>query len=168
MLTEWSLNKERGACYDLQMSSVTWLHGTTAIVLCAAAVACYGKAIVDPTDSSGGGGSSASSSSSQGGSSSSSSSSQGGAGADPSCGVPPVPPGPFEFCGGSSASSGTGPNACTTILCDSAGGSWDTTCSGTTCECSYELEVWCTCELSGPEQFCDGITPACCPYPWAD
>jgi hypothetical protein len=110
-------------------------------------VACGGIAVIDP--GSGGSGGEGGSSSTEGGS--------------PLCSTPP-PVGTPVFCGGSAV--GGGGTLCTTSVCDEAGNTWTSDCSATACVCSFNFATECTCALTSPGQFCDGVTPTCCPAPF--
>jgi len=54
---------------------------------------------------------------------------------------------------------------CASANCDQGGHTWWSTCTGNTCECEYDDQLICTCEIAGG--FCN-TQPTCCPSPpWA-
>ena len=65
----------------------------------------------------------------------------------------------------SGCSSGASGHQCATAECDEAGNTWEQTCEGTACVCSFNGNSLCVCQLNGEGDFC-GSTPKCCPAPW--
>ena len=130
-------------CYaGATMGCTKGLGAWAAAVTLVIAIGCGGKAIVDEHLGTGG---------------------QGGDDGSPLCATP-EPNGSLYECG-SSTSSGSG--SCSTILCDSDGKGWESSCSGNACNCNFNHnEVNCTCVQSGGGSFCDGVTPSCCPAPF--
>jgi hypothetical protein len=50
--------------------------------------------------------------------------------------------------GGSAAAGGGGPQSCTASCQDSTGDRWAADCSGSTCTCTYNGKLPCTCTMT--------------------
>lgn len=75
-----------------------------------------------------------------------------------------MPVGNLTMCGGSSVSVTGGPLECFRCIADDAGSTWESACSGDTCECRLNGQLLCTCTEAGSA--CGSLS--CCGFPWDD
>jgi hypothetical protein len=117
------------------------------------AAACGGKVFVDTTASTGSGGSGASLN-------------VGGAGAAPSqvtgggssCFTLPSA---LALCTGAVTTGTGGPSQCDFFFCDNDGNQWDANCTGSSCSCTKNGMVLCTCALNNGGDVCSGQSNCC-------
>lgn len=91
---------------------------------------------------------------------------QSGAGDTPSTGAGsgltcswPEPEGDVIFCGPPAGGE------CGKSFCDDNGSVYEAACSEGACKCKWNGVVKCTCAGDGTSNYCDGVTPPCCPAP---
>ena len=117
--------------------------------------ACGGTAVIDVGSGAGSGGS---------GGAGSGGNAQGGS--SPVC-VTTTPAGALLACGGTGSVSSSGGAQCTSMLCDDAGNTWESTCTDDSCSCNFNFgQKICNCVVEGGGQICSGNTPSCCPTPF--
>ena len=71
----------------------------------------------------------------------------------------PEPEGDVIFCGPPAGGE------CGKSFCDDNGSVYEAACSETGCKCKWNGVTKCTCAGDGSSNYCDGVTPPCCPSP---